>query len=159
MKIESIIRRKNGTDVKLGNAVYRFRPDEEGRHVCDVENEDHIGTFLGIKEGYRIAKKGGAPIIPPAPAAPAIKTEDKPPATGDDASKLPENTKTLEPGGDGGNGGEGSGADGEVGNSAAGTDKESLESIKARFKEVFGRLPHHKWDEERILSELAKVGK
>lgn len=74
MLVESLIRRKKGTSVTLGPAtaprIYNFvatAPDP--RHLCDVENEDDLGTLLAIKEGYRLAK--GAVAAAKAPASTA----------------------------------------------------------------------------------------
>lgn len=97
MDIESIIRRKDGTHVTLGNIEYHFRPDPayDGAHVAAVEDPDHIGRFLGIREGYRAARKAGSQAdaeiaasisiprpttidtlnLPDAPPAPAERTE------------------------------------------------------------------------------------
>jgi hypothetical protein len=53
MKIESIIRRVNGSTVILGDNKYSFVADGDGRHVCEVENEAHVARLLSIKEGFR----------------------------------------------------------------------------------------------------------
>lgn len=63
MKIMCIIRRKGGSAVELplpsGRTItYLFEPDPkdpQGPHVCEVTDPDHIGTLLGIKEGYKVA--------------------------------------------------------------------------------------------------------
>lgn len=81
MKIESIIRRPNGTEVVLGRRKYVFRPEDGdflySPHVCDVTDSGHISAFLGIPEGYRVFSEAaldedGEPIIPvvtaPAPS-------------------------------------------------------------------------------------------
>lgn len=60
MEIECILHRKDGTVVELGGVEYHFKPRPDGRHIAVVEDEDHIGRFLSISEGYRIAKKVGA---------------------------------------------------------------------------------------------------
>jgi hypothetical protein len=61
MIIESIIKRKKGTKVELGDMTYFFNATEtEPRHLCTVDNQDHINRFLSIKEGYREAE-GSAP--------------------------------------------------------------------------------------------------
>lgn len=55
MKIECLIRRKKGTlvEFKADGAAYHFTPDEEGRHVADVDNEKHAERLLSIKpEAY-----------------------------------------------------------------------------------------------------------
>ena len=97
MDIESIIRRKDGTHVTIGNIEYHFRPDpaHDGAHVAAVEDPDHIGRFLGIREGYRAARKAGSQAdaeiaasisiprhtmidtlnLPDAPPSPAERTE------------------------------------------------------------------------------------
>lgn len=54
MQIELKIRRMGGSDITLFGKVYKFRPDELGRHVCEVEDKKAIQRFLQIPEGYRI---------------------------------------------------------------------------------------------------------
>jgi len=55
MKIESIIKRKKGTTVKLGDMTYFFNATEtEPRHLCEVNIQAHIDRFLSIKDGYRV---------------------------------------------------------------------------------------------------------
>lgn len=88
MIIESIIRRAAGTKVKLGDDIYYFFTHMKGSasHVCEVTDEDHIQTFLSIKEGYRIFKQPKPAVEPtkaeanPAPAKPEALVDDKPSA-------------------------------------------------------------------------------
>ena len=61
MLIESLIRRLKGTSVTLGTTIYLFQPDDEGRHVAEVDDPAHIATFLAIKEGFRSADGVVAP--------------------------------------------------------------------------------------------------
>lgn len=57
MKIESIIRRKNGTRVELDDNVYHFKPTgSDERHLCDVEVRAHVQRFLSIPEGFQPAE-------------------------------------------------------------------------------------------------------
>ena len=56
MLVESIIKRKKGTQVVLGDRHYHFLPDKDGRHVAEVKLPSHLGTLLSIKEGYRLAE-------------------------------------------------------------------------------------------------------
>lgn len=58
MKIECLIRRKNGTTVSFDRpqdgprATYVFQPEGlkgDGAHVCEVEEPKHIAILLGIK--------------------------------------------------------------------------------------------------------------
>lgn len=71
MRIESILRRKGGTKVTLDGVEYHFKPDPDGREFADVTNEEHIGVFLSIREGYRLAGSKTQAEPPPAvkPAA------------------------------------------------------------------------------------------
>lgn len=58
MILESLIKRAEGSFVTIGKDVYHFFTHIKGdpRHLCEVTDEDHIQTFLAIKEGYKIAK-------------------------------------------------------------------------------------------------------
>jgi hypothetical protein len=64
MLIESIIRRKNGTDVSLDKELYRFEPKplvtqgDTVAHVCSVNKQSDIDTLLSIVEGFRPYKGG-----------------------------------------------------------------------------------------------------
>lgn len=63
MKIESLIQRKNGTTIKLDDAVYHFQPERPGaKHGCVVENEAHIEKLLAITEGFCVFGKKRAQI-------------------------------------------------------------------------------------------------
>lgn len=53
MKMMCKLKRPAGTQVTLGDVTYDFQPDQHGRHVCQVDREDHQDIFLGIPEGYR----------------------------------------------------------------------------------------------------------
>lgn len=60
MLIESLIRRKNGTKVEFGSTVYHFQPDNDGRHVADVDNQAHVSALIAIKDGFRLADAADA---------------------------------------------------------------------------------------------------
>lgn len=54
MKIESLIRRANGTKVEMDGERYHFLPTAtDERHQASVEDREHIRRFLAIPEGYR----------------------------------------------------------------------------------------------------------
>lgn len=60
MKIESIIRRPQGTVVELPNPTieYHFQPSAaDPRHLAEVSEQSHISMLLRIKEGYRAAEE------------------------------------------------------------------------------------------------------
>lgn len=68
MKIESILRRKPPTTVILGETTYQFEPDDQGRHVCEVEDPAHLARLLSISEAYCLP--GNKPV--PEALKPAI---------------------------------------------------------------------------------------
>lgn len=56
MKIESLIKRKNGTRVTLDAPTrhYHFKPTEDDqRHLAEVTEASHIAMLLRIRDGYR----------------------------------------------------------------------------------------------------------
>lgn len=55
MKIESIIKRDPPTEVVLGDTTYKFKPDDQGKHVAEVTDKHHIARFLSIVEGFQLA--------------------------------------------------------------------------------------------------------
>lgn len=63
MLIESIIRRPKGTKIDLGRYSYHFLPDEQGRHVAEVDNETDVANLLAIKEGFRPADGSMPPSL------------------------------------------------------------------------------------------------
>lgn len=74
MRIECILQRKGGTVVEMPGKTYHFAPQEDGKHVADVEIEAHIERFLAIPEAYRLLRTSTADL----PATFAPKTEDAP---------------------------------------------------------------------------------
>lgn len=64
MKIESIIRRKNGTVVTMDDHRYHFQPSAaDPRHLAEVTEKAHIARFLQIPEGYQVPDDE-APVDP-----------------------------------------------------------------------------------------------
>jgi len=56
MKVQSKLKRENGTILKLGEREYHFKPEsEDGPHVCEVTDEGDMDTLLEITEGYQLA--------------------------------------------------------------------------------------------------------
>jgi hypothetical protein len=77
MKIESIIRRKNGTRVELDDQVYHFKPTpEDERHLADVSIRAHIQRFLSIPEGFQPAE-----IDEPNPSPASAPVQEQPAPT------------------------------------------------------------------------------
>lgn len=132
MMIESLIRRANGTLVTLGGVKYHFVPDGDGRHVAEVENEEHMAKFLAVPTGYRLVL-GSAPkkpvvdpnIVDPAPSSNAS-------VVGQEQSQEPDETSGLD---------------------KHGRSQELIEQFTAKF----GRQPHYSWTDERIQAELSEA--
>lgn len=76
MKIECILRRDPPATVVLGTTAYKFKPDELGRHVCEVEDNAHLARLLSISEAYRLP--GDEPV--PQELIPAIVEQTLPTA-------------------------------------------------------------------------------
>lgn len=164
MKIESIIRREGGTNVTLGGTLYRFLPDDIGRHVTDVTDEDHISKFLAVREGFRLLAEDQEPdapvppVIDPGPAKtlePAAvlepdegevenQAEDEEVESGEKATDVAAET---EPTAEHDPYAQKGGPDG---------DRNTLdrEEVARAFEERYGRRPHGRWTAERILEEL-----
>lgn len=63
MKIESLIRRAQGTKVELDDKTYHFKPTEtDPRHLAEVGVESHAKRLLSITEGYALADGGESPF-------------------------------------------------------------------------------------------------
>lgn len=70
MKIESLIKRKNGTVIELDEHRYHFKPTAtDPRHLADVTVKAHISCLLSITEGFQVADESipSDPVEPPAP--------------------------------------------------------------------------------------------
>ncbi|MCE7797859.1 hypothetical protein LWE61_15005 [Sphingobium sufflavum] len=63
MLIESIIKRPEGTKVEFDTKTYHFKPDDDGRHVAEVEETDHISRLLSIRDGFRPANGEVAALV------------------------------------------------------------------------------------------------
>lgn len=74
MKIESIIKRDPPTSITLGDTAYQFEPDSEGRHVCEVTDQQHLARLLSIPEGYRLVLDGPHQPAQQPPQQPTIQT-------------------------------------------------------------------------------------
>lgn len=72
MKVESIIKRNPPTSIMLGDTAYQFEPDSEGRHVCEVSDQQHLAKLLSIPEGYRLVLDGSQEQAPKQPQQPTI---------------------------------------------------------------------------------------
>lgn len=90
MKVESIIKRDPPTKITLGRATYSFAEDDQGRHVCEVKNSEHLARLLSITEGYRVVIDGeeGDPFVVQGYAGGALTTLASPVVVADGAEPL-----------------------------------------------------------------------
>ncbi|MBP0484670.1 hypothetical protein [Sagittula salina] len=96
MKIESIIQREHGTRVTLDTTAYHFMPERpNGPHVAEVEDEDHVDTFLAIREGYRPATETVTAI--PEVAAPVTPKQEPEPEKAKEPEPEPAQAPEKEP--------------------------------------------------------------
>lgn len=173
MKIESIIRREGGSKVTLDGVTYLFKPDESGRHVANIENIEHLGVLLEIREGYRVVEDDQADNVPdlskasePLSQSATLAPVDNPPAdvegdaleqsegSGSDATDEDADTQDDEQ--SEGEQSEGEQSDSEQADEEGKTDNQELdrEALAVEFNEKFGRRPHNRWSAERIQQEL-----
>lgn len=54
MKIECILKRTGGTRAELQGIEYHFEPLDDGSHVAEVTNNNHVDSFLAVPEAYRV---------------------------------------------------------------------------------------------------------
>lgn len=152
--------------VTLGDSAYQFKPDDNGRFVSVVEDEEHADRLLEIR-CYReifaapiVPIEPAPPVAPTAPVEPAAATTlDKAegaaaqgdPAPAGQAGAAPANItglgigNAIQPPDDGGAGQE----DGEK--KPVPLDREAL---AAEFEKKFGKKPHHSQSAERIKQLL-----
>ena len=64
MIIQSLIERKQGTNVLLGTTTYVFQPNAAGDHVAEVGIKTHIETLLAIPHGFKEYKAGSKTTAP-----------------------------------------------------------------------------------------------
>lgn len=69
MLIKCLLKRDGGSKIDLGEKEYHFAPNEQGDHIAEVTNKDHIKTLLAIPEAYVEVKKSGKKTDDDAPDA------------------------------------------------------------------------------------------
>ena len=84
MLIECTLKRKGGSAIELSGKTYHFRPDKDGRHVCNIEVESAVKRLLKIPESFRdvnAPEKAPEEPVAPAPKLPEINVDkEKAPA-------------------------------------------------------------------------------
>ena len=139
MRIECTIRRPGGTPVMIEKKSYHFRPTEtDARHTAEVTDEDHIQTFLAIKEAYRIARDTSA-----APAAGGLGLSGEAPVKTAVAAVAPVTVPQA-----------------DAGDAAAATEKGDTQSIPKVGLHVGGKAGKYQvFDGEKAVSPAFKSEK
>lgn len=127
--IESILKRKGGTRVKLDDTDYHFVADDDGRHIASVSDADHIAKLLAIPEGFRLAR---APKAAPSSAAAvginAAPVTNPAPVVQDEPVKAAVDTGPL--------------------------DTLDIEVLREVFKVEMGRDPSHRAKESTLIAQI-----
>lgn len=153
MLIQSLLKRHNGTHVQLRNTNYHFKPEDTALkagtpdflaapHVAEVEDQRDMAALLAVPEGYAL-------FLPEAPVA--KKPAAKKPAAVEAAAAgvITDNSeqtelKVIKD------------EDAPAVVAAPATDAIDP-ALKARYVELAGRQPHHKWKADRIAAEIADL--
>lgn len=131
MLIEHTIKRAKGSKHTIGATTYDFQPNKDGAHVAEVKDDAHIKRFLSI-DSFCIhggKEKAPAPAKAPAPVAPPA-----PPAGTNDANTGDTGENTITP-----------------------LEDMARDELVAIHQETFGKKPHHKWDEAKIIAAIREV--
>lgn len=145
--------------VTLGDTAYQFQPDEQGRYVADVEDEEHADRLLEIR-CYRLAATTAKQVKAQKQETKKVEQTTNPVATAPEAGAIDTTNAansgnpltgqglggTIQPNDDG------EGGDGE----GDGDNTESLdrEKLAAEYEAKFGKKPHHSQSAERIKQLL-----
>lgn len=60
--IECKLIREGGTFASIGTTEYHFAPQDDGAHVANVEDDEHVDRFLSISDGYRMYRGASKPV-------------------------------------------------------------------------------------------------
>lgn len=77
MKIECKLKRAGGTVAELEGVEYHFAPQDDGAHVVEIENVEHIERFLSIPSAYGIYGVSRQAAAPAPAEEVAEDTEDE----------------------------------------------------------------------------------
>lgn len=161
MRIQCTVPRPR--EVELGNQVYKFAQDDEGRFVANVTIKPHIDRLLSI-DVYRNLDAEPEPDVeepelndletgkPPKGKA---KTPAKAPAKAPAKVEEPEDDDGQDDGSDAGTDDHGDdSADDSADDSNQDADHDEL---VAQYQAKFGKKPHHKLSDDRIREVLAEA--
>jgi len=149
MLIQCLIPRRTGTPVTLGDGTkIAFQPNEQGDHVADVKEKDHIKQLLRHKGCYRpynaeesrLEKEEAARKPQTTPGAEnQNKDNPPPPITG------PEKT---------GPGNEGTGGEGDKPLTEEQLNAMERDALADHFEKLTGKKPHHNAGKEKLVAAI-----
>lgn len=135
--IECKVKRPGGSLICMSDGTeYRFSTDTIGRHVCVIDNMDHITRFMQIPDYalLQLVPSAAAPVANTAPVAPVLLSEPLPEL----AEKATGAARTEIPAAD---------ADGNY-------SDEAEAAIRAIFKAELGRVAPPKSKPETMVAQI-----
>jgi len=164
VKIESLIKRKTGTNVLLGTTNYEFLPQADGKHVAEVTDKKHIEQLLAIKHGFA-PLKGVTAKQDPVITDPVITDPVKTDADIDETDTTDPVTETQTTQGESGDESEQAKDAGDAGgnvDAAAGKSETLGESVTEQDTliaeaKALGIRANRNWGIARLQSEIAAI--
>jgi hypothetical protein len=141
MKIVSKIGRVDGEVVDMVTRTYAFQRDAAGRPYLEVDDPDHIGTLLAIREGFALH-----PDETGAPPAPTVATIASP------MQMIPEPVTEIV----GDDDDDGDRDDGGETDPDADLDAMTIEQLRAEYRTTVGNEPSDKAPAHILRKTLAK---
>lgn len=162
MKIECILKRAGGTQIVLGKTSYHFKPDDQDRHVANVEDADHIEILLRIPEGYQPLDPLPQRKVSIDDALAALKEQfpgadlsaflsSTAPAPTPAASATTVTTDAAQPVT------EDADADDETDSDDNGLSDLTDDEIRAEFEKLLGRKPHHNARRDTMEAQIVEA--
>jgi len=168
MLIQCLVPRRTGTPIKLSDGTsVPFKPNDQGDHVCDVKDKEHIKQLLAHKGCYRPYNSEESQLEKEAAEAARLNKEKEAKNKGTGTKTAPNpDANAGGAGGEGkGEGNENSGAGGPGAGNAGSDDvnksmtEEALNAMDIPaladlFEKSVGRKPHPATSKEKIVKAL-----
>jgi hypothetical protein len=164
MLIQCLVPRRTGTPIKLSDGTsVPFKPNDQGDHVCEVKDKEHIKQLLAHKGYYRPYNSEKSALEKEAAEAARKKKEKEAKNKGADTNTAP--NPDANAGGASGEGNENAGADGPGAGSPGPDDVNKsitedalnamdMPALADLFEKSVGRKPHPATSKEKIVKAL-----
>ena len=160
MLIQCLVPRRTGTPIKLSDGTsVPFKPNDQGDHVCEVKDKEHIKQLLAHKGCYRPYNSEESALEKEAAEAARKKKEKEAKNKGTDTNTAPnpDAKSGSVPVGDGNeNPGAGSPGPDDVNKSITEEALNAMDmpSLADLFEKSVGRKPHPATSKEKIVKAL-----